>query len=67
METEIHPRRSSEIELPPNSLENGQNRQICWKIILPTTSLILDFPDHVRNKNNVGMGSETVRAFRKLI
>lgn len=67
METEIYPQRSNEMELPPNSLEKRQNRQIRWKIILPTTNLILDFPDQVRNKNNVGMGSETVRAFRKLI
>lgn len=67
METEIHPQCSNEIKLPPNSLEKRQNRQICWKIILPTINLILDFPDQVRNKNNVGMGSETVRAFRKLI
>lgn len=67
MEREIHPQRSKEIELLPKSLEKRQNRQIRWKIILPTTNLILDFPDQVRNKNNVGMGSETVRVFRKLI
>lgn len=66
METEIHPQCSNKIGLPLNSLEKRQNRQIHWKIILPTINLILDFPDQVRN-NNVGMGSETVRAFRKLI